>query len=471
MKAFKQRFSILIAVVLIFQILTFGIDFNNVYAQNIDSEAYLKKSLNNVVLTKNSDIDDDFKINSIVQEKLNQSINKNETDSVRSMSEKQNEDVPVISFNQIVQCSATTQGALQVYLLEQTQKGKITVYMQAPNSNDVNYDLYLYKNNPDTGSLDFVAGSGNPAGMYEQVSEICDLGVYVIGVHLKELKGTQMPCAFIANSTLVYSSNEPNDKINQAKEYKLNTFLKDSIDNPFDKDYYYFQVEDNGSYQAIFKNIPDNARYHASIYDTSLNHVAGYTFDSKNKTINFGNLEKGVYILMIGSEGGFDATKEYEFKLQKKLATNSDFIITKKGHLVELTKNALYIDGVKTDMSWGYRFSPDYLDYTRDQQVSVSEKTSFAPKGTEDTLLNGKYSGPQQVTSDDCIIVYIDNFMYTYFYKKLISGGVYEFYPPNFKDGEYVKFYVDANSNKAIDTILNWYSRENGMKQTFIPYN
>lgn len=468
MKAFKQRFSILIAVVLIFQILTFGIDFNNVYAQNIDSEAYLKKSLNNVVLTKNSDIDDDFKINSIVQEKLNQSINKNETDSVRSMSEKQNEDVPVISFNQVVQCSATTEGALQVYLLEQQQGGKITVFMDVPKSQDINYDLYLYKNNFDTGELDFVAASGNGAGVYEQVSAICDPGVYVIGVHLKELKGASMPCAFIANSTPVYSSNEPNDKINQAKEYTVNTFLRDSIDNSFDEDYYYFQVEENGQYQAIFKNIPESARYHASIYDTSLNHIAGYTFDLKNNTVNFGNLEKGVYILMIASESGFDANKEYEFKLQKKLDPNSVCMVTHSGQFVELTEKALYINGIRVDMSWGYRFSPEYSDYTRDQKIESSNSSTF----DLNYLFNGTYSGPQSVRSDDCIMVFMNHYSYMYFYKKLISGGAYDFvYLKPSETVDYRAFYVDVKTGKAIDTEMNWYSWGNGMPQTFTQFN
>lgn len=40
---------------------------------------------------------------------------------------------------------------------------------------------------------------------------------------------------------------------------------------------------------------------------------------------------------MIGSEGGFDATKEYEFKLQKILDPNSECLLTNSGQFVELT--------------------------------------------------------------------------------------------------------------------------------------
>ena len=85
-------------------------------------------------------------------------------------------------------------------------------------------------------------------------------------------------------------------------------------------------------------------------------------------------------------------------------------------------------------------------------------------------MTNGTYHGPQDVTSDDCIVVRMDNFLYVYFYKELISGGDYIFDHFRYKDGDYVKFFVDVKSGKVIDVGCNWYATHLGMKQIFTEF-
>lgn len=372
------------------------------------------------------------------------------------------EESQVINFGQVVKNQISTAGELQTYLLEQTQPGKITIYMDVPQDAGINYDLYLYRYKKDTGDLEFVDGSINAAGRYELVSVICEPGTYAIGIMLKDLTAAPKEYAFIAAHSSNYSANEPNDKLNQAKEYPLGTVLKDSMDNPFDEDYYWVKVEEEADYQVILKNIPENAQYHVSLFDTSYNLVAGNSLTSEKTNFNAGKLAAGIYIIHIAAEQGYSDTQEYEFQLYKKM-TGSQFLLTKSGQMVELTNNALYINGVKTDMQWTYRHS--LTNYTREQNTTPNKKSSFAS-----ILKNGSYHGPQDVTSDDCIVVYMDNFLYTYFYKELISGGAYDFDHTRFNDTEYQAFFVDVKSNKVIDMDYNWYKRALNMKQIFTEF-
>ena len=71
------------------------------------------------------------------------------------------EESQVINFGQVVKNQISTAGELQTYLLEQTQPGKITIYMDVPQDAGINYDLYLYRYKKDTGDLEFVDGSIN----------------------------------------------------------------------------------------------------------------------------------------------------------------------------------------------------------------------------------------------------------------------------------------------------------------------
>ena len=372
------------------------------------------------------------------------------------------EESQVINFGQVVKNHISTAGEPQTYLLAQTQPGKITISMDVPQDAGINYDLYLYRYKKDTGDLEFVDGSINAAGRYELVSVICEPGTYAIGIMLKDLTAAPKEYAFIAAHSSNYSANEPNDKLNQAKEYPLGTVLKDSMDNPFDEDYYWVKVEEEADYQVILKNIPENAQYHVSLFDTSYNLVAGNSLTSEKTNFNAAKLAAGIYIIHIAAEQGYSDTQEYEFQLYKKM-TDSKFLLTKSGQMVELTNNALYIDGVKTDMHWTYRHS--LTNYTREQNTTPNKKSSFAS-----ILKNGSYHGPQDVTSDDCIVVYMDNFLYTYFYKELISGGAYDFDHTRFNDTEYQAFFVDVKSNKVIDMDYNWYKRALNMKQIFTEF-
>ncbi|MGP1598628.1 hypothetical protein [Peptoanaerobacter stomatis] len=474
MKNLKRRISVLLTLLLIFGVFSFTS--NRIHAQDNLKDYNFVKQLNSGFYQE------DYTVAGLIKEKINlkekntqrtvmystRSVrDEMKTNSTETASEE-NQNTRIINFGEVITSNITTAGQLQVYLLEQTQKGKITVYMDVPNDAGINYDLYLYRYNSQTDQLEFVDGSGNPAANYEQLSSICEPGVYVVGVMLKDLTTNPAPCAFIATNSTKYSQYEPNDKINQAKEYEMETLLKDSIDNPFDEDYYVTRITNQADYQVVLQNAPEGAKYYVQLFDSSLNFVSGAYIEPKNNNFKTGTLQQGVYLIKIASSQGYDENTEYEFIITDKISNNPVFKTTKSGKIVQLTDKAVYINGVKTNMNWKYRFSPSYSNYTRDQEINQSEESSFDLK----YLFNGTYSGPQDVKSDDCIMVFMNKFSYMYFYKKLISGGQYDYiYLKPSETLEYSAFYIDVSTGKVIDTNMNWYFWGNNMDQIFTPFN
>lgn len=458
MKTIKIRISVLLVAVLLIGL--YPLANQPVYGEN-ELKSSFEKSLNGTSLNEKISV-----VPNISNQVKSSFFNKNQRLMAnRSEFADENQATPVINFEQVVQDRITTPGSLQVYLLENSSPGKITVYMNVPEDSGINYDLYLYRYNEQTGGFDFVDGSVNPSGSFEQIAAICDQGVYVVGVELKNLTTQVQDYAFKAVYSETYSSNEPNDKISQSKEYKIGTVLKDSIDNEFDKDYYITQVTTGSTYEVILDKIPDNAKYHVVVYDSDLNFVGGNYITKDNKNFSIGNLSQGVYLIQIGTSQGYSASNEYEFQLLQKNEPNSIVRITRSGQIIELTEQALYINGQKADMNWSSYYN---INYTRNQEVRVAPQTVLHPAVYE----NGTYRGPQGISSDDCVRVGMKNFSYMYFYKQLISNGqyVFEYVKPE-EMTQYAYFYVDAKTGKAIDTEWNWYYWGNNMPQIFTPFN
>ncbi|EJU21087.1 hypothetical protein HMPREF1143_0060 [Peptoanaerobacter stomatis] len=466
MKNLKRRISVLLTLLLIFGVFSFTS--NRIHAQDNLKDYNFVKQLNSGFYQE------DYTVAGLIKEKINlkekntqrtvmystRSVrDEMKTNSTETASEE-NQNTKIINFGEVITSNITTAGQLQVYLLEQTQKGKITVYMDVPNDAGINYDLYLYRYNSQTDQLEFVDGSGNPAANYEQLSSICEPGVYVVGVMLKDLTTNPAPCAFIATNSTKYSQYEPNDKINQAKEYEMETLLKDSIDNPFDEDYYVTRITNQADYQVVLQNAPEGAKYYVQLFDSSLNFVSGAYIEPQNNNFKTGTLQQGVYLIKIASSQGYDENTEYEFIITDKISNNPVFKTTKSGKIVQLTDKAVYINGKQADMNWRYRYS---INYTRNQEVDTSPMTMI----NKSFYKNGTYSGPQNVKSDDCIEVKMTGFSYMYFHNNL-NTGEYEFYyikPSEMIASGYYSFYVDVNTGKAIDTEWNWYARKLKMPQ------
>ncbi|MGN0351886.1 MAG: PepSY domain-containing protein [Roseburia sp.] len=257
-----------------------------------------------------------------------------------------------------------------------------------------------------------------------------------------------------------YDSYEPDDTPFFAVEYTNSVNVNATIDNTFDQDWSKVTFSSAGTYIVSLSNISSGNTYNVYVYDSSMNFVAGMS--CSGNSVGTVQLSAGVYYVCVASASGYNASVSYNLKIMKRNSSSSNMMYTKTGQVVELTTNALYINGAKVDMNWSIHYS---INYTRNQDVTTSNDTSFYLS----YLKNGTYSGPQSVSSSDCIAVYMDNFVYTYFCR--YSGSTdYDYVYQPFEDGEYVLFYVDAVSGKVIDTELNYYYLVLGMNQTFTEF-
>lgn len=347
------------------------------------------------------------------------------------------------------------------YFFNVSETNKISTVLEQPSANS-DYDIYLYKYSDD-GTLSLISYSINSGSSMENLSAVAQAGYYFLRV-VPEAAATTEGAAYNFMISLIgtFDACEPDDIPAFAVEYTDTINVDNTLDNIFDQDWSKLTVSSNGTYVVSMSNIPSGNTYNVCIYDSSFNFVAGMSCSgNKAGTVN---LTPGTYYINVDSATGYSETQSYNLKVIKKIWSYATVMITNSGHIVELSANALYVNGKPVDMNWKYYYT---VNYTRKQDVETSLATSFKA----DYLKNGTYRGPQSVSSDDCIAVYMDNFTYTYFCRYPGAGADYDFINQPFGSGEYILFYVDAVTGKVIDTEINYYYLSLGMKQVFTEFN
>ncbi|MCI9078201.1 MAG: hypothetical protein HFH68_04650 [Lachnospiraceae bacterium] len=347
------------------------------------------------------------------------------------------------------------------YFFQVEETCKISAVLEQPVSGG-DYDIYLYKYNDD-GSLSLISYSLYSGSTMENLSAAGENGFYFLRV-VPQTVATEADAVYFFMVSLIteYDACEPDDMPAYAVEYSNSIDVNNTIDNMYDQDWSKLTVSTGGTHIVSMSNIPDDCTYNLYVFDSSLNFLAGMSC-SENK-VGTVNLDAGEYYIKVASATGYSTAQSYNLKLMKRKSSYSDMMFTKTGQIVELTTYALYINGKAADMKWSYHYT---VNYTRNQDVIPNDNASFL----NGYLKNGQYSGSQGVSSGDCIAVYMDNFVYTYFCRFPGSGADYDWIDQPFEDGEYILFYVDAKTGKAIDTEINYYHLSLNMKQSFTEFN
>jgi len=347
------------------------------------------------------------------------------------------------------------------YYFQLEETCKISAVLEQPVSGG-DYDIYLYQYGDD-GSLSLISYSLYSGSTMENLSAIGDSGFYFLRV-VPQTAATEADAVYFFMISLITECDacEPDDMPAFAAEYSNSIDVNNTIDNMYDQDWSKLTVSTGGTHIVSLSNIPDECTYNMYIFDSSLNFVAGMSC-SENK-VGTVNLESGDYYVKVASTTGYSTSQSYNLKIMRRKSSSSNMMFTKTGQIVELTTYALYINGKAANMNWSYHYT---INYTRNQDVIPNDNASFLTG----YLKNGKYGGPQGVSSSDCIAVYMDNFVYTYFCRFPGSGADYDWIHQPFEDGEYILFYVDAKTGKAIDTEINYYHLSLGMGQSFTEFN
>lgn len=209
----------------------------------------------------------------------------------------------------------TEENQTKWYAFESSSPGKLTVFLQTVMSTVIDYNLYLFKLNEDTMTLEDQVISSYPAGFNEQVAKIADEGIYYVAVSSNQGYDVNNQFLFTVKYSEVYDNNEVDDNIWTAKNYTGTVNHAGTIDNLFDEDWLTLTLTEAEALNTrLSNNASDTTDYQLDIFDASLNYLAGFTQDENFNNITF---SAGTYYLRIASSSSFDATKNYQLIMNK----------------------------------------------------------------------------------------------------------------------------------------------------------
>ncbi|WP_315068940.1 hypothetical protein [uncultured Clostridium sp.] len=244
-----------------------------------------------------------------------------------------------IELSSAYQDTMTSEGAERWYVFQNSFIQKLTAILQAPNSPNVNYELYLYKLNEQTGNLEFVAGSAYGTG-YENLSALGQKGYYYLKVSSVEGFDAENPFIFEVMTSDKYGANEPDDNIWEAKPYSKSLSIEDTIDNDFDEDWSSLKLDSDTNGTLSFQNSSTKGNYEVLVYDSTLSLVATL---KNNDTLNK-KFPAGTYYMRVLSLSGSDPNATYKLNF-----VNKDSIIT-SATVTNISSDA---DGGNVDYGYG----------------------------------------------------------------------------------------------------------------------
>ncbi|WP_018887455.1 Ig-like domain-containing protein [Paenibacillus massiliensis] len=212
----------------------------------------------------------------------------------------------------------TEEGQNRWYYTYVDKTNKLTVRMDPPASTSVDYSLALYKEDPATGELSFVAYSLKDAGVYEQLSYVATPGYYVILVQSNVGFDTTNPFTLSVIASDSYDSSEPDDNPWFAKDRGSAPFTSSqTIDNFLDEDWSKITITGTGSPIMIkFGNTSQYGDYKLYLYGSNLANLG--VFD-QNSNIT-GTLPAGDYYIMVSAPQKFDSTTPYTLSVSYQSA-------------------------------------------------------------------------------------------------------------------------------------------------------
>lgn len=339
---------------------------------------------------------------------------------------------------------------------------KISAVMQSPSTGD--YDMYLYSLNDTT--LNLVGYSLNTGTAMEQLSYVSNEGYYFLRF---------VPNNVTANSTLQFEidqitqfdASEPDDNTYFARAYTDSINVNNTIDNVYDRDWFSFTVTQKSAYTIALLNVPSGNQYFVNLYDNNFTSLGGM-LSSGNQTAGV-TLEAGTYYFYVASYNGkFSTSDAYNLRVQKRNSTSSKVLVSKTGKLVEITNNAVYINGNAVNLSWETSyFTPDTYWIHYAQKVHSTADSKIAASSCSNGKLQGS-STSGATAYNDCLEVYVSACSYWFYVRAY--GNPSEISSETFGTDEYLRLYIDVTSGKVVDTDVCYLYTSFDHKFTFTKY-
>ena len=179
--------------------------------------------------------------------------------------------------------------------------GKVTLHLEVPNSNSIDYDLYMFTYNPSNGALTLVEWSENGPQQNEQVARYASAGEYLFFC-VQSYSGFSTTNSYTLYNIFTTGNDgyEANDSFNRAKAVSMSTspaptpgsysYISAYLDNNFDMDFYSFTPSNNKLVFELETNNPDIMGF---IYNQSGNYMGLITTSTTQDPI-YVALESGI---------------------------------------------------------------------------------------------------------------------------------------------------------------------------------
>ena len=326
--------------------------------------------------------------------------------------------------------SITGKGKRRWYFFQLTDKKKITLYMSPTADTSVDNDLVLYMLDTSTGVLTEVARSQNGPATYELLSYVGDAGIYLFCVAAYE-GDTANAFSFMARLSDKWDEREGDDSIYQAKEQKLNTVVKHTIDNSIDQDVSILKISQAGTYSLCLFNVPEEYNYQLQLLDANANMIGT---SAKNVT-SICTLPAGGYILkLVSVDGTFNPDVEVSVlaaAIPDDVSGYQIWLTSDGTHCVEVMESAK----AKSNLVYNVRVDGTMIDYQHCKaeigKATASSQSKCSMSTSKDFHITGMAMGAYKGlrSSENALLLNIDVATYaeshqkTSYDKSALSGA------------------------------------------------
>lgn len=149
--------------------------------------------------------------------------------------------------------------------------GKLTVDLTTPESENVDYDLYLYRYSEDEGGTAYnINFSQNDGTSNEHIAMMVDSGVYFVAVNGYSGYDADHSFRLGIGYSDTYDSSEIDDDFSTAKVVSIPFSVTGTIDNAYDNDYVKFTVTEAGAVTLLVSdNNSSSNDYRLELYNGS----------------------------------------------------------------------------------------------------------------------------------------------------------------------------------------------------------
>lgn len=373
---------------------------------------------------------------------------------IRSASNDDPNGAYYLPFNSPQSDNIDTEGENRWWGVISEETARISTMMVA-GDDTVDFDLYIYRLNEETSTLELVGYSIEDAGAYEIVDMVVDAGTYYIQIASHSGTGT---FALVSYLSTQYIANEINDTIEYATDLPEQGTITDAIDSPIDLDVYGFALADAAK-KSFALTCPSGCNYKMYIYEKS----TGDSHDVISGEIY--SLEAGTYYLVVAPADG-----TYSSSLPYTLTVTHENFVAAPENLLEYNGYVLqrggasgldyYINGKKIDFSYEYKYNVSVGDsYLNATMKMTTRSTSTVCETAEDNhegIMFIKYKSSFNSSSRN-LALYIPINDVNYSYHRSASDSMA---PTSVHISKRVFAYVivDVDTGKVIDLFSpNWY--------------